>query len=235
MFIKFALAAAAVYLIFAVFLYTTQRSLLYYPSAHVPTELELASIGLRHWPSTEGYRGFSSLVDPVNPVATVVFFHGNASLAHDRVELAGSLLDAGFNVILAEYPGYGQRSGAPTEAALVADALESVRLARDQFGLPVYLWGESLGSGVAAAVIAKLQHDTVVEGVVLQAPFSSLVDVAQHHYWYLPARWLIKDKFKSAANLQHYTGRVALLVAEYDNVVPARFGYRLFESLTTDK
>lgn len=238
MLIKFALVAMAVYLVFVVVLYTSQRRLLYYPVSFVPSDSQLSELGLARWPAGEDYRGFSVIPGTVEPHAVMVFFHGNAGLAHDRNQLATSLQSAGFQVVLAEYPGYGGRPGSPTEALLVSDAIETVRLAQQQFGLPVYLWGESLGSGVAAAVVAGIpggQNDFSIEAVVLQAPFNSLVNVAQHHYWYLPVRWLIKDKFNSAENLQHYNGAVAVLVAEFDNVVPAEFGQALYERVNTDK
>lgn len=236
--IKLLFIPVVLYVLFALLVYASQSKLIYYPSAFVPAASELESLGLRHWPAEPAYRGFTSIVENKQPHAVMVFFHGNASLAYTRPELAESLTAAGFRVVMAEYPGYGGRSGTPSEAALVADAVETVRLAHGEFGLPVYLWGESLGSGVATGVVTILQNSgqpLEIEGLVLQVPFDSLPNVAQHHYWYLPARRLIKDRYNSVNNLSDYRGRVVVLVAENDNVVPSQFGVSLYESLDTEK
>jgi thioesterase domain-containing protein len=58
----------------------------------------------------------------------------------------------GFRVILAEYPGYGARRGKSSETTLVAAGRETIRIAAQGFGGPIYLMGESLGCGVACAV-----------------------------------------------------------------------------------
>ena len=132
-------------------------------------------------------------------------------------------------MLLAEYPGYGGRPGSPSEEALIDDALETVRRAHAQFGEPIQLWGESLGSAVVAGVVAEL--DRPVMGIVLLTPWDRLTDVAQRHYPVLPVRWLLRDRFDSVVRLRDYRGRSAVLVAEHDQIVPAARGHRLFGSL----
>lgn len=236
--IKIAIATVVAYVFFAGMVYIGQRSMVYYPSAFVPADAELASHGLTFWPNEKDYRGFTTIGGTTGQRAIVIIFHGNAGLAHNRLDLALSLTAAGFRVVMAEYPGYGARPGKPTESVLIKDAAETVRMAADYFGLPVYLWGESLGSGVATGVIATLassRSDVPIEGVVLQVPFDSMANVAQHHYWYLPARWFLKDKYNSVDYLRNYQGRVGILAAENDNVVPAKFAHALFSAIATEK
>ena len=130
-----------------------QYNMLYYPSSYVPSRAELAASNIEFWPSgPAGYRGFIGTTETGNIKGTVIVFHGNAGTAADRVYYVQALGSIGYRVILAEYPKYGQRGGELGEASLVTDAKESVRLAAEKYGGPLYLLGESIGCGVAAGV-----------------------------------------------------------------------------------
>ena len=134
---------------------------------------------------------------------------------------------------MAEYPGYGGRAGRPSEEVLVQDALETIGLAHDEYGQPLFLWGESMGSGVVSSAVAKA--DVPLKGLVLFLPWDSLADVAQTHYWYLPAYWLVLDKYNSIDNLQRFEGNVAVILAEKDEVIPVKHGKRLYDSIVAKK
>ena len=144
-----------------------------------------------------------------------------------------ALTPLGYRVLLAEYPGYGGRSGMPSETALVADAKETVELAYQEFGQPIYLWGESLGCGVATAVAADTS--IAIEAVVLVTPWDSLPNLAQSIYWFFPARWLVMDRFDNVKNLRGYTGPVAVILAGQDEVIPTQRGQRLYDAVTSNK
>lgn len=220
------------YLVVLVVLWAFQSRLLYLPDRSTPATDDLTRNGLRWWParpSAEGHRGLLAM--PAGPVTrgSIIVFHGNAGAAVDRLRFLEPLTHAGFRVLLAEYPGYGWRGGSPSEETLVSDGVETLARLRDEFGDPVYVWGESLGAGVAAAVVG--QAGPIVAGVVLLTPWDDLRSVAAHHYWYLPVRWLLRDRYDSATHLARYTGPVAVLVAERDQTIPPRHGRRLYEAL----
>lgn len=210
-----------------------QRRMLYLPTTTRLPEARITAAGLRYWPSVEGSRGLLGSEDPVDPRGTVIVFHGNAGAAHDRGYYARALSSQNLRVILAEYPGYGGRAGRPSENVLVADALETIRLAHREYGEPLFLWGESLGGGVVASAAGKT--DVPIAGVVFFLTWDSLSNVAQTHYWFLPARWLIRDRYDNADNIQGYEGRVAVVLAEHDEVVPVQHGKRLYDSITATK
>jgi alpha-beta hydrolase superfamily lysophospholipase len=185
------------------------------------------------WPtSDEGYRG---LATPASTGArgTVVVYHGNAGSALNRLHYVAALERLGFHVVLAEYPGYGAREGQLNEQALVADAKTTVQWAARDFGGPVYVWGESLGCGVATAVAAD--PSLPVAGLALITPFTTLPDLAQAIYWYLPIRWLVRDQYDNVANLASFQKPVALLVAEQDEIMPRAQAEALYAGLTTQK
>jgi pimeloyl-ACP methyl ester carboxylesterase len=163
----------------------------------------------------------------------VIVFHGNAGAAWQRSYYVDALQPLGYRVILAEYPGYGGRAGRPSEAALVADAQATLRRAYAEFGAPIYLWGESLGSGVAAAVAAA--PVAPVEGLVLLTPWDNLPDLAQSLYPFLPVRFLLRDRYDSVRALAAFTQPVAVVIAERDEIIPPARAERLYASLAAPK
>jgi pimeloyl-ACP methyl ester carboxylesterase len=218
------LAAAALALIAAIAM--LQDHFLYFPE---PASVDdMVTTGLRAWPGPEDFRGL--VAEPAGPVrATAMVFHGNAGHAGHRDYYARALAPLGIRVILAEYPGYGPRTGALGERSFVADAEQSIALARRQFGGPLLLIGESLGAGVAAAAAARQREH--VAAVLLVTPWDKLAHLASHHYPWLPAVWILRDRYDSVANLAGFGRPVMVAVAERDTIVPARFGEALHASL----
>ncbi|GAB3022749.1 alpha/beta hydrolase [Bowmanella dokdonensis] len=221
------------YLLLVMALYLWQRSLLYFPATYRPSDEQLQSLGLTPWPQDE-WRGYLGEPKHSDAKGTVLVFHGNAGSAWQRDYFAKALTARGYRVLLAEYPGYGGRAGKPSERTLVQDALQTLSLARQTFSGPVYLWGESLGAAVTAAMTAQLGRGDV-DGLVLQSPWRSLAELASHHYWYLPVDWLLRDRFDSQTHLQDFASPVAVLVAGQDEIVPVSFSLSLYQQLSAPK
>ena len=225
--------ALIVYLLIALVLFVFQRLLLYYPSDYKPSKEFLSGENLRYWPSSKLYRGLTSARELADAKGTVIVFHGNAGTAYHRAFYINALSKQNLRVILAEYPGYGGRNGQPKESILVSDATETLRLAYQIYGEPLYLWGESLGSGVVSGVVPET--DVPIKGLVLFLPWDSLPNLAQTHYWYLPARWLVLDQYNNVENLLRFEGNIAVILAEMDEVIPVKHGRKLYESIDTNK
>lgn len=228
--------AALVYCAILVFLYLMQDKILYfpdvYPLAEAKNRAKMLRVGI--WPEDgSDYHGFVSPARSDTRRGVILLFHGNAGAALDRVFYAKELAHLGYTLILFEYPGYGARVGALRESSLVSAATEAARSAIEQFGEPLYLFGESLGCGVASAVAGS--GEVPVAGVVLITPWDSLPLLAQSVYWYLPAKWLTRDQYDNVRNLNRYRGSVAVAIAEHDEVIPPARGRRLFDLLTGKK
>jgi len=215
-----------------------QRKMLYFPDPAAP--IQTVRLGadwmLEPWPGTgEAFRGYvrGPLPGSASTRGTVVVFHGNAGGARDRGYYALALEGRGYRVVLAEYPGYGGRAGSPSEETFVQDGRDTARRALAEFGGPLWLWGESLGAAVAAGVAAD--RTLQVAGVALITPWDRLTDLAQSLYWYLPARWLLRDRYDTMAALREYPGAVAVLIAERDEIIPTRHSQRLYEALSGPK
>jgi hypothetical protein len=219
------------YLLFLLILFCFQRKLMYFPDEHsIEQQQELAEqLNLKLWPSIDNYLGLISKSTKTASKGTIVVFHGNAGSAINRIYYLQALEKLGYRVILAEYPGYGARKGSPSETTLISNGVETLKQVLHDFGGPVFLWGESLGSGVVGGIIQTGQIQ--VKGIVLVAPFDSLANVAQHHYWFFLAKWLIRDEFNNIKNLHNYPGSTAILLAEDDQIIPNKYSLNLFDSL----
>lgn len=225
-----------IYAVIVLLAYIFQNRLIYLPHRASLDQLKQSApfVSLKLWPEAdENYRGFIPDNTPPAVRGTVIVFHGNAGSAINRQYYVPPLQKQGFRVILAEYPGYGARSGKPGEAAMVEEARESVRLALQEFGGPLFLWGESLGCGVASALSAD--PGMKIDGMVLLTPWNTLPSTAQSHYWFLPARWLVRDRFDNIRNLQKYSGPVAVLMAGKDEIIPNRLTQSLYQKIQPPK
>jgi fermentation-respiration switch protein FrsA (DUF1100 family) len=93
------------------------------------------------------------------------------------------------------------------------------------------LWGESLGSALAIMLAAE----NPVGCVVLEAPFTSAVDVGAQHYWFVPVRLLMKDQFRSDLWIGTVRAPVLVVHGENDTIVPISLGQRLYDLVRMPK
>ncbi|MFM7103106.1 MAG: alpha/beta hydrolase [Verrucomicrobiota bacterium] len=224
----------------AAFLAFAPRALIYLPSRSDPIPLAGAAsaAGFEPWRNasggTIGYRSLPAPEDRRPPLA-ILLCHGNAGYALHRAVYAPVLRraapDRAVSVYLLEYPGYGARSGRPSQTAFLRAAAEAL----DQIpaGLPVLLLGESIGTGVVSGPAAA--HPDRVAGLLLLTPFDSLASVARHHYPLLPVGWLLRDPYPSDQWLPKYRGPVAFILAAGDTIVPAQLGRRLHDAYAGPK
>lgn len=211
-----------------------QRDLMYLPERLTEAEAlrRAAREGLEAWRNGAGEIIGWRPVREAEGGDVMLLFHGNAGNALHRgyfVQMFGSRM----TVVLLEYPGYGSRKGRPSEADFVRAAGAALRQLRGERPGRIFLGGESLGTGVACRLAGE--HPDEVAGVFLATPFSRLVDVARHHYPYLPVGWFLRDRYESRRHLQAYAGPVAFLLAGRDEVVPEALGRRLHDAYSGPK
>jgi pimeloyl-ACP methyl ester carboxylesterase len=211
--------------------YAFQRILIYYPT-HASLET-LAPLAKREdllpWRDAEGnFIGWHTRQGTGIPI---LILHGNAGHALHRGDIVSRLNGIGIDspIYILEYPGYGARSGTPTESNLVASAVQAM----DLLGQEAILLGESLGTGVACAA-ASLRTRSV-RGLILVTPFDSLITVAEKHYPLVPVGLILRDRYQSSRALQTFSGPLAIIMAEEDDVIPGVSTIRLFESYSGPK
>jgi fermentation-respiration switch protein FrsA (DUF1100 family) len=156
----------------------------------------------------------------------LIYFGGNAEEVSWLASPGNHPPD--WSLLLVNYRGYGRSSGRPSEAWLFADALR------------VYDWAAarsdvdprriaSLGRSLGSAVATYLAMSRPLVGLVLVTPLDSVTAVAQHHYPYLPVRWLLRHPFDSLSRAATIPVPVLMLVAGRDAVVPPIHAERLYE------
>jgi fermentation-respiration switch protein FrsA (DUF1100 family) len=164
---------------------------------------------------------------------TVIFFHGNAGDIGNHLPFAKFLIETGYGLLALEYRGYGGNPGKPREAGLIEDGRAAFAFLKTQ-GIPdagVVLYGESLGTGIAVALAAE-HH---VRALVLRSPYSSIADVAAIQLPYLPARWLVRDKFDSLARIGLNKAPLFIFHGANDRLIPLALGRELFEAAAEPK
>lgn len=234
------LAAIGVYAAFVGALFAFQRGMMYLPSRERPEPAHYDVAALRTVAaSTEDGLAIESLYRPAAPGRpTIVYFHGNAGHRGDRVGKTRPYLDAGYGVLLAGYRGYGGNPGQPTEDGLYADGRAALALLEGEGIAPArwVLYGESLGTGVAVQLGAeRAGAGTPVGALVLEAPFTSMASAAQYHYPYVPAYWLVRDRFDSLAKIADVGAPLLIFHGGRDRTVPERLGRRLFAAAPEPK
>jgi len=218
------------YLVICAILYFQQDSMVFLPARNSFAQLEkkAATEGFEPWLSAKGERiGWQS--QEGNPDNVLLVFNGNGGYALDRAFYREFSRDraGGWKTFLLEYPGYGSRTGQPSEKSLTAAALEAVDTLAAVPDRKIWLLGESLGSGTASATVAARPEK--IAGLLLVTPFNSLVAAAANHYPWLPVSLLLKTRFDSEKNLAKYPGPVAFLLSEKDTIVPAVLGQKLYD------
>jgi len=216
--------------------YFLQDRLLHYPE---PIDLAAALMAARDsqlapWPDATHPRGWLRTA-PQTIRGTVILFHGNGGHALHRSWYADALQQHGYRTLLAEYPGYGHRSGSKDEANLAGDAAETISTLRREFPGPLVVAGESLGAGVAAAALAKTDSASGVSGVLMITPWDTLMNVASHYYPRALVGLVLRDRYDTVANLAGYAGPKLVMIAGRDSIVPAQFGRNLFAGLGPQK
>jgi uncharacterized protein len=211
-----------------------QRRLIYLPT-RIPADV-IESIAAEHgfapWKNPAGQIIGWKMPASRTATGSVLIVHGNAGCALSRDYIARPIHDTGaMDVYVLEYPGYGARPGSPSKASLVAAAEEGFQLLPDK--LQKYVVSESIGTGVACELTKR--HPSEISGLALLVPYDNLASVAQKQMPFLPAYFLLFDRFNPTEGLKNYHGPVKFAIAGSDEILGAASGRRLFEGYTGPK
>jgi uncharacterized protein len=155
----------------------------------------------------------------------VIYFPGNGDFLAGSVGRFRGITADGTGLVALSYRGYAGSSGQPSEQGLLLDAAAAYAFASARYSADrIAVWGFSLGSGVAVAVAA----DHPVGKLILEAPYTSIADVAASHFRIVPVRWLLRDRFHSDERIARVTAPLLVMHGERDLTIPIAFGERLF-------
>jgi hypothetical protein len=158
---------------------------------------------------------------------TILFLHGNAGNLDNRIDKLNSLGSMDINFLIISWRGYSGNPGNPSEAGLYKDVLGGIKwlnekgISNDQ----IILYGESLGTAIATEV----GQNENFAGIILEAPFTSMVDMGQKIYPIFPVKFLLKDKYESNKKIKNIKSPILIMHGEVDKIVPFWMGKKMYE------
>ena len=218
-----------VYFFILVFLYFYQRNLLYHPNENnysgdqisvdikkvkILTSDKIELIGWYHEKNIKNLK-------------TLLFFHGNAGSLENRIHKLNHFKEMDINFLIIAWRGFSGNKGKPSEKGLYDDGQSAINWLKNN-GLDeknLILYGESLGTGVAT----HLAQNKNFAGIILETPFTSMIDAAKTFYPYIPVKLLLKDKFENQKKIKNINLPILIMHGEVDQIVPFSMGKKIYE------
>jgi len=218
-----------IYFLILVFLYFYQRNLLYHPNENNYSEdkisVDIENVRIKTSDNIEllGWYHEKNLKD----FKTLIFFHGNAGSLENRIHKLNHFRDMNINFLIIAWRGFSGNNGNPSEQGLYEDGKSAIDwlIKKGVSEKNLILYGESLGTGVAT----HLAQNKNFAGVILETPFTSMIDAAKKFYPYIPVKLLLKDKFENYKKIKNINLPILIMHGEVDQLVPFSMGKKIYE------
>ena len=158
---------------------------------------------------------------------TIIYFHGNAGTLENRIHKLNHFKDMNVNFLIISWRGFSGNDGKPSEEGLYVDGNSAINWLKN-LGLSeedIIIYGESLGTGVAT----EIAQNRNFAGLVLETPFTSMIEAAKNFYPYIPVGLLLKDKYKNNLKIKNINIPVLVMHGESDQIVPFWMGKKIYE------
>lgn len=166
-----------------------------------------------------------------SPPYVVAFFSGADGHRLGRCRELVPIHEMGLEVVHFDYRGYANNPGSPTEETIADDARRVWAFIREDLGRPsdrIIVMGESLGGAVATRLAFDMcQSNAPPAALILNSTFTSLTDIAEYHYPWMPVRWMLRDRFPTVDRIASVTCPVLVFHGEDDRIIPLDHGRRL--------
>lgn len=234
------ITALVAYLGLVLLVYLAQSRLIYFPEpgreiVNTPDQIGLAyeSVEIATG-NNETLHAWYVPAPQAKAKATILFFHGNAGNISHRMDYLPMFHRLGYNTLIFDYQGYGQSSGSPSELGTYQDASAAWQYLTEVKNIApaeIVLFGESLGGAIAAWLAAKENPGLLV----LTSAFTSVPDMAEKIYPFLPVRLIARFDYNTLASLQSITNPVFVAHSPQDELVPFEHGQRLYQAAAEPK
>lgn len=163
-----------------------------------------------------------------HPIASALYCHGNTGNLSNTAHVMPYLLDAGINVLLFDYRGFGRSSGSPSLSGIIDDGVTAARLHEKirPKNLPSILYGYSLGGAIAGQIIRRHPFD----GLILQSTFTNLPDIARVTFPRVPLHLISGRLFDTLEVVRDLTVPMLIIHGKTDEVCPAWMAQQLHDS-----
>ena len=226
------LVLVSFYVLLLIIVFFFQRSLLYHPNVdnylkdqylNEPTEIEKVNIITNDNIDLVGWFYNKNL----KKLKTVLFFHGNAGSLANRTYKLNHFKNLNVNFLIIAWRGFSGNKGKPNEKGLYEDGKSAVRWLKTK-GIEeenIILYGESLGTGI----VSEIAQNKNYAAVILESPFTSMVNMGKKYYPFFPVRFLLKDKFESYKKISNISAPVFIIHGKVDKIVPYYMGRKMYE------
>jgi fermentation-respiration switch protein FrsA (DUF1100 family) len=223
------------YFLICTYIYIVQRNILYRPEVIRPPLVEKLNTKVQEIQilSTDNISLKSWFYKNNQNKYTVLFLHGNNGNLETRIYKINEFKNLNLNYLIISWRGFNGNSGKPTEQGLYDDARNAVKWL-EKNNIPknrIILYGESLGTGVAA----ELAQNEKFAAVVLESPYTSIVEVAKIRYPYLPVDLLLKDKFLTIEKMKNISAPVFVIHGILDGMIPVYMGKKVLDEVKSKK
>ncbi len=228
-FISIFLTFLLIYLIILISTYLFQRKLLYHPNENnyfgdeILVNVEKVKIKTKDNINLLSWFHIKNS----NKYKTILFLHGNAGSLENRIHKINHFKNIDINFLLLSWRGFSGNKGSPNEKGLYEDARSAVRWLNSK-GITeenIIIYGESLGTAVAI----EIAQNRKFAGVILESPFTSMVEAGKNKYPYLPVKLLLKDKYESNNKIKNVNSPILIMHGKADKLVPFFMGKKLYE------
>ena len=217
------------YFLITLGLYIFQRSLLYHPVVNnyygEKLNVKIEEVKITTVDNIELLAWYHK--KDIKKYKTILYLHGNAGSLENRIYKINHFNNININFLLIAWRGFSGNAGKPTEQGLYQDARSAVKWLINEGAIEenIVIYGESLGTGVATEIAQNKNFG----GIILESPFTSMVDAGKDKYPYLPVRLLLKDKYESDKKIKNINSPILIMHGKVDNIVPFHMGKKMYE------
>mgnify|MGYP005998914951 FL=1 len=228
-FLSIIIVILLIYLSVLVYLFFFQRNLLYHPNENnysgdkIKVDIEEVQIKTSDNLNLLGWFHKKDL----NKFKTIVYFHGNAGRLENRIHKLNHFKDMNVNFLIISWRGFSGNSGKPSEHGLYKDGKSAIVWLKN-IGLEdkdIILYGESLGTGIAT----EIAQNKNFAGLILETPFTSMIDAAKNVYPYIPVGFLLKDRYENDKKIKNINIPLLVMHGEKDQIIPFKMGKKIYE------
>ena len=228
-FLEIIIGIIVIYLSLLVILFIFQRNLMYHPQENNyfgdKLEVEIEKVNITTIDNINLLGWFHK--KDLNKFKTIIYFHGNAGTLDNRIHKLNHFKDMDVNFLIIAWRGFSGNQGSPSEKGLYMDGQSAVNwaLKKGVIEEDIILYGESLGTGIATDIA---QHKNFA-GVILETPFTSMINAAKEFYPYIPVNLLVKDRFENFKKIKNINSPILIMHGEQDTIVPFTMGKKMYQ------
>ena len=215
-------------------MYIFQRTFMYHPNVKNTDSTTVQFKYKEVYIESEKDIKLKSWYSYLNPnKKTILFFHGNAGELGARTYKLNKFNDLDLNFLIISWRGFSGNNGKPTEQGLYKDAQKAVEWLEKK-GInkkDIILYGESLGTGIAVELATKNEYS----GIILESPYTSMIDMGKRFYPFLPISILQKDKYNSLKKINMIKSPILVLHGKSDTLVPFYMGKKIYDAANEPK